>query len=736
MMTRDVNGVFKGGGAKGIAYAGALLACEESGLRFREVAGSSAGAITATLVACGYTASETIEMMPRALASIGNPKVAMLKVWRPSLLENSRLLVWLRATINAQVLGPDADPAADCTFAQIEDATGIALYVVTLDLATNQPRVFCPRLTPDSPVAPAVVASSAIPVAFPAARMAVGHDVHRVIDGGTWSNYPAFVFLDDEFRASAGLEATGRPTIGFILDEVDAEPVSPVGSPVRQEGRSLLRDQGSSAHKFRFAGAVLSSTIFRWSLGLIPILFFLLSVAWLSNELNGTTSSIERLPQTLHDFAIVLAIGILATSGLASLAFVFVIVRLGNSLFDSGLVGASAAMGVGPGVAYWVGTQRENANGEPQHVAVRIPVAPELSTLSFTVGSDVQERAVAAGYGATIDAVAPLATERRTTPAGPVLAPVAGRRSPVLRAIGWVLRQCSKRWWLRAILLAYAIVGGTAGAFRVVEGFANESAGEAAIGMLIVGTAIGTGIWLVATMRVQEVTEDNPYRILKRVGTSGRLRFLSLVAGAAAIVLIVASGSDQEHSHFSATRAPRLLSEVVDVQIDDDVSEVELVATADRQPDDRAYSAFLDLVFAADVDEEFVDLVGAEVYAFNFAFDGEITTLDDFDSSELQIALTTLNEVEIGEEVEVGVDIADDTVFLVKDRLVDLESDDSIIGGLVIGLALFILSFRANRAARWLSQQHDHQSPDKPSEPLAPPDPDGLVGAAPVDHQP
>src|SRR4029079_13476980 len=39
-----VKGVFKGGGAKGALYAGALQAVEEPGLWFSEVAGSSAGA--------------------------------------------------------------------------------------------------------------------------------------------------------------------------------------------------------------------------------------------------------------------------------------------------------------------------------------------------------------------------------------------------------------------------------------------------------------------------------------------------------------------------------------------------------------------------------------------------------------------------------------------------------------------------------------------------------------------
>lgn len=65
---KESNAVFKGGGAKGIAYAGAIQACEEHRIVFPEVAGSSAGAITATLVACGYLAADMADEVPRALA--------------------------------------------------------------------------------------------------------------------------------------------------------------------------------------------------------------------------------------------------------------------------------------------------------------------------------------------------------------------------------------------------------------------------------------------------------------------------------------------------------------------------------------------------------------------------------------------------------------------------------------------------------------------------------------------
>jgi len=52
------DGIFKGGGVLGAAYSGALLCLAKQGLWFKRVAGNSAGAITASLIATGFNAEE------------------------------------------------------------------------------------------------------------------------------------------------------------------------------------------------------------------------------------------------------------------------------------------------------------------------------------------------------------------------------------------------------------------------------------------------------------------------------------------------------------------------------------------------------------------------------------------------------------------------------------------------------------------------------------------------------
>ena len=55
---RPIFAIFEGGGAKGVAHVGALRAAQDNGLEIVGVAGTSAGALVATLVAIGLEADD------------------------------------------------------------------------------------------------------------------------------------------------------------------------------------------------------------------------------------------------------------------------------------------------------------------------------------------------------------------------------------------------------------------------------------------------------------------------------------------------------------------------------------------------------------------------------------------------------------------------------------------------------------------------------------------------------
>lgn len=55
--------VFEGGVVKGVGLVGAVAVAEERGYQWMNVAGTSAGAIVASLLATGYTANELKEII-------------------------------------------------------------------------------------------------------------------------------------------------------------------------------------------------------------------------------------------------------------------------------------------------------------------------------------------------------------------------------------------------------------------------------------------------------------------------------------------------------------------------------------------------------------------------------------------------------------------------------------------------------------------------------------------------
>ncbi len=55
---QKVDGVFEGGGVTGIGLVGAASVIEAAGYEFSNLAGTSAGAIIASLLAAGYSAAE------------------------------------------------------------------------------------------------------------------------------------------------------------------------------------------------------------------------------------------------------------------------------------------------------------------------------------------------------------------------------------------------------------------------------------------------------------------------------------------------------------------------------------------------------------------------------------------------------------------------------------------------------------------------------------------------------
>lgn len=247
--------MFQGGGAKGVAYVGALRAVAEHRCWFRAVAGSSAGAITAALIAAGLTPEEMELCSAEGLSSLRKARWwhhvdAILGADRP-LYDTTALRCWLEELLRAQVtrlLGPRTHAETDVTFAELFAATGIDLFVVLLDADGGSPVVLNHINSPETQVSWAVVASSAIPAALPKQRLVMAGDAgywrqSRMFDGGAWANYPRFVFADTSFRAFHRLEAVPRTvrTVGFVLRVASEDPALVFDQPGKFVGETEVR---------------------------------------------------------------------------------------------------------------------------------------------------------------------------------------------------------------------------------------------------------------------------------------------------------------------------------------------------------------------------------------------------------------------------------------------------------------------------------------------------------------
>lgn len=212
---RLCGGVFEGGGVRGIGHVGAACAMEAAGYQFVDLAGSSAGALVAALLAAGYQCRELKrEMMALNYAQFkgmdwmdhfGTVGKALSLLFTLGIYHTGYLEQWMKQML---------EPKGIRTFGDISE-TGRRLFLTVSDLTRRRLLVLpgdAPELgmePEEFPVALAVRMSSSIPVFFEPVRMRDGQgETHILVDGGLLSNYPVWV-LDD------GVTRRPYPTFGF-----------------------------------------------------------------------------------------------------------------------------------------------------------------------------------------------------------------------------------------------------------------------------------------------------------------------------------------------------------------------------------------------------------------------------------------------------------------------------------------------------------------------------------------
>lgn len=214
----DADLVLQGGGVKGIALAGAVIEFLRE-YRFHRVAGTSAGAILASLVAAGFTADEVQDVMAelrydkvpdsRPNLPLISPAVAFLA--RNGLFRGDYVHDWLRSQLankGVRTFGdlPLRDSEAD---PELSGDRGYRLVVTATDVTRGR-ALRLPwdyregyGLDPDEqPVADAVRMSLSIPLFFTPRELVDQRTKvrSRIVDGGVLSNFPVQMFDREDGR--------------------------------------------------------------------------------------------------------------------------------------------------------------------------------------------------------------------------------------------------------------------------------------------------------------------------------------------------------------------------------------------------------------------------------------------------------------------------------------------------------------------------------------------------------
>lgn len=284
------NLVFEGGGVKGIAYAGALKRLEEKNILpdIKRVAGTSAGAITAALVALGANSKDVEEI-------VGGTRFRDFMDDSFGVIRDLNRLMndygWYKgdsfsAWMQKQVYALCQD--AEITFANLSKLAGQPgskckeLYVVGTNLSLQMPIVYSAETTPDFPVWEAVRISMSIPLFFAAIKKQIP-GTQIFVDGGVTWNYPLDIFDDKKYLVNqeAGIvpnyvtiynaeQVYNIETLGLRVDtadEIKAEKDSWRLPPVEINGffdyaKALVCYMGDMANKMHLHKNDWDRTVF------------------------------------------------------------------------------------------------------------------------------------------------------------------------------------------------------------------------------------------------------------------------------------------------------------------------------------------------------------------------------------------------------------------------------------------------------------------------------------------
>ena len=278
----DYDLVFEGGGAKGMVFVGAMQEFEGRGHTYGRLLGTSAGAITAALLAAGYDAAEMLAALDEkengqpvfatfmsqpgpftdddvrksaTLELLKNFKIPLLPSFATARLSErvvrwlarqpqpshmfsflerggwysaDNFLAWLRGKLDAGTVNGQARQFSQMTLKEFYTATRVDLSLVAADTTAGLMLVLNQRSAPECPLVWAVRMSMSIPLLWQEVIWEESWGTYlgktiagdAIVDGGLLSNFPIELFLSDLSSVTKVMgPKKSEHVLGMLIDE-------------------------------------------------------------------------------------------------------------------------------------------------------------------------------------------------------------------------------------------------------------------------------------------------------------------------------------------------------------------------------------------------------------------------------------------------------------------------------------------------------------------------------------
>lgn len=195
------DGVFEGGGVKGIGLVGAVCCLEDNGYKWMNLAGTSSGAIVAALLAAGYSGKElkgildnidyTALLDKKLLQRIPVIGDIMGIFFEYGIYSSDKIESWIRELLKKK---------GRTKFKNVSLYGKSRLKIIASDVTSKEMIIIPDELTRygidpmEFDIAKAVKMSISIPFYFKPVVLKTRNGKSYIVDGGVSSNFPVWIF--------------------------------------------------------------------------------------------------------------------------------------------------------------------------------------------------------------------------------------------------------------------------------------------------------------------------------------------------------------------------------------------------------------------------------------------------------------------------------------------------------------------------------------------------------------